>query len=94
MIFSYSGISDTILFGYNTDDYVTYTEVMKIHSFCLNLWIFSLREMKQLPFYLIIVGLATGYGLDGQVSAPGRSKISLFSTPSRPALEPTQPPIQ
>jgi hypothetical protein len=38
------------------------------------------------------VGVATVYGLDGQVSIPGRGKI-LSSTASRPALEPTQPPI-
>jgi hypothetical protein len=40
------------------------------------------------------VGLATGYGLDGQESISGRAKIFLFSTASRPALGPTQPPIQ
>jgi hypothetical protein len=40
------------------------------------------------------VGTATGYGLDG----PGIEKISRwgrdFSHTSRPALEPTQPPVQ
>jgi hypothetical protein len=40
------------------------------------------------------VGIATGYGLDGRVSIPGRGKIFLFSIASRPALGPTQPPIQ
>jgi hypothetical protein len=35
-----------------------------------------------------------GYGLDGQGSIPGRGKIFLFSTASRPVLGPTQPPIQ
>jgi hypothetical protein len=32
--------------------------------------------------------------LDGRGSNPGRGKIFLFSTTSRPALRPTQPPIQ
>jgi hypothetical protein len=40
------------------------------------------------------VGIATGYGLDGPASIPGRGKIFLFSTTCRPALGPTQPPIQ
>jgi hypothetical protein len=42
------------------------------------------------------VGIATGYGLDGRrvgVRVPVRSGI-LFSTSSRPALEPTLPLIQ
>jgi hypothetical protein len=38
------------------------------------------------------VGIAMGYGPDGQGSIPGRSKIvCLFSTASTPALGPTQP---
>jgi hypothetical protein len=36
------------------------------------------------------VGIATGYGLDER----GRDKNFLFSTSSRPALGPTQPPVQ
>jgi hypothetical protein len=40
------------------------------------------------------VGIATGYGLDGRGSIPSRGKIFLFSTASRPALGPIQPPIQ
>jgi hypothetical protein len=46
------------------------------------------------------VGIATGYGLDrsgrprGLSSSPGRVKNFLFSTTSRPALWPTQPPNQ
>jgi hypothetical protein len=35
-----------------------------------------------------------GYGLDGRGSNPGRGKIFLFSTVSRAALGPTQPPNQ
>jgi hypothetical protein len=40
------------------------------------------------------VGIATSYGLDGRGSIPEKSKIFLFSTASKPALGPTQPPIQ
>jgi hypothetical protein len=40
------------------------------------------------------VGIVTGYGLDGWGSFPGRGKIFLFYIASRPALGPTQPPIQ
>jgi hypothetical protein len=38
--------------------------------------------------------VATGYGLDGWGSNPGRGKIFLFFTRSRPTLGPTQPPIR
>jgi len=37
------------------------------------------------------VGIVTDYGLDGPGSSPGGDEI--FS-PSRPALGPTQPPVQ
>jgi len=37
------------------------------------------------------VGVATDYGLDGPVSNPGGDFIF---RPSRPALGPTQPPVQ
>jgi hypothetical protein len=40
------------------------------------------------------VGIATGYGLDCRGSIPGRGNIFLSSITSRPALGPTQPPIQ
>jgi hypothetical protein len=40
------------------------------------------------------VGKATGYGQDVWCSTPGRGKNFLFSTASRPALRPTQPPLQ
>jgi hypothetical protein len=41
-------------------------------------------------------GIATGYGLDdrGRSSSPGRVKNLLFSISSRPAMAPTQPPIE
>jgi len=38
------------------------------------------------------VGIATDYGLDGPGSNPGRGRD--FSHLSRPALGPTQPPVQ
>jgi hypothetical protein len=38
--------------------------------------------------------IATDYELDGRVSIPGRGKIFLYSTASRPVMEPTPPPIQ
>jgi len=37
------------------------------------------------------VGIATDYGLDGPGSNPGGEEIF---RPSRPALRPTQPPVQ
>jgi hypothetical protein len=40
------------------------------------------------------VDIAMGYGLKGRCSIPGRGKIFLFSTLSRPALVSTQPAIQ
>jgi hypothetical protein len=40
------------------------------------------------------VGIAIGYGLDGRNSVPGRSKIFLVSTASRPAMGPTQSDIE
>ena len=39
----------------------------------------------------ISVGIATDYGLDGPASNPGGDEIF---RPSRPALGPTQPPVQ
>ena len=39
----------------------------------------------------ISVGIATDYGLDGPGSNPGGDEIF---RPSRPALGPTQPPVQ
>jgi len=37
------------------------------------------------------VGIATDYGMDGPGSSPGGKEIF---RPSRPALGPTQPPVQ
>jgi hypothetical protein len=36
------------------------------------------------------VGIATGYGLDGWGSTPGRGETFLYSTASKPALPPSQ----
>jgi hypothetical protein len=47
-----------------------------------------------LPCWDSSVGIATGYELDDRGSNPGRGKIFVLSTTSRPALGPTQPPIQ
>jgi hypothetical protein len=40
------------------------------------------------------VGIATGYRLGGRGSIPDRGQIFLFSTASKPAIGPTQPPTQ
>jgi hypothetical protein len=44
-----------------------------------------------------VVGTATGYGLDGRnvgSSNASRGKICVLSTPRRPALRSSKPPIQ
>jgi hypothetical protein len=49
------------------------------------------------PITVNTVSTAAGYGLEvqrGQVSCPSRCNIFLLSMSSRPALVPTQPPIQ
>jgi hypothetical protein len=63
---------------------------------------YSLISLSQaLLFYVLLlrsrdssVGKAMGYRLDRRGSIPGRGKIILLSIESRPALGPTQPPIQ
>jgi hypothetical protein len=40
------------------------------------------------------IAIAAGDGLDGQGSIPGKGKIFIFSTASKSALGPTQPPLQ
>jgi hypothetical protein len=60
----------------------------------LCIYVYSVKSTDcEGPHYVVVlpsagVGIATGYGLE----AP--CKIFLFSTPSRPTLEPTQLPIQ
>jgi hypothetical protein len=64
--------------------------------------ILSLSVKFQEPFWRVCIKickkcairLPTGYGVDGRGSNPGRGKIFMFSTASRPAMGPTQPPIQ
>ena len=60
----------------------------------------SLYRNKHINIYIYIypisgpgssVGIATDYGLNGPGSNPDGDEIFL---PSRPALEPTQPPVQ
>jgi hypothetical protein len=46
------------------------------------------------PFPDSSVGIATGYGLDGRCSIAGRGRFYSLFIISRPALGPTQPPIQ
>jgi hypothetical protein len=41
-----------------------------------------------------LVGIATGYGLEGWGSIPSRSKSFLYFTVPRPTLRLTQPPIK
>jgi hypothetical protein len=54
-----------------------------------------LQEIRfEIECYDSRVGIAKGYGLDGRRSTPGMERFILFSTGSRPALVPTQPPIQ
>jgi hypothetical protein len=55
----------------------------------LSIWFLGSRDRRDSS-----VGIATGYWLDGWRSIPGRGTIFLFPTESRPALGPTQPPIQ
>jgi hypothetical protein len=40
------------------------------------------------------VFIATGYGLDGRGSIPDMDRDFAYPAPSRPALGPTQPPVQ
>jgi hypothetical protein len=56
---------------------------------------FKLRKSAIALYCHSSVGTATSYGLHGRSSIPGRYKyIFLYSTASRPALGPSQPPIQ
>jgi hypothetical protein len=59
-----------------------------------HVWNFSWKTFKS---YDSSVGIALGYGLDDQgsrVRFSARLGIFLFTTASRTALDPTQPPIQ
>jgi hypothetical protein len=51
-------------------------------------------RFEDICYFMSSVGIAMGYGLDGWGSIPGRGKNFIFSIMSRPALGPTQPPIQ
>jgi hypothetical protein len=57
----------------------------------------SFRFMTYSPYHDSTVGIAAGYGLDVRgchSPSPGRGKIFLLSTSSKPDLGPIQPPIQ
>jgi hypothetical protein len=82
---------DTGAFQFRLMQYCTYTVVLPfmIH---FNIVISSMPRSKDGA-----VGIATGYRLDkrkGRSSSPVRVKQFLFSTSPKPALGPTQPPIQ
>jgi hypothetical protein len=65
-------------------------------KFLKHLFILILRDAL-LRSWDSAVGIASGYGLDDQgdrSSSPGSVKNGLFSRSSRPAVRPTQPPIQ
>jgi hypothetical protein len=49
---------------------------------------------QAVPQFNELDGIEVGCGLDGRGSIPVRRKIFFPSTASRPALGPTQPPIQ
>jgi hypothetical protein len=57
----------------------------------------SLQRLATILFFqlsLLSYQHVIKFGMDGQGSNPGRSKICHFSAVYRPALGPTQPPIQ
>jgi hypothetical protein len=57
-----------------------------------SLWLYNCNRSRD-----SVVSIVTGYRLDdwgGRSSSPSRVKNFLFSISSRPALGPTQPPIQ
>jgi hypothetical protein len=56
--------------------------------------IFSYQNVVFICHSHISVGIKTDYGLEGRLSNRGRGKIFLFSTASRSALGPNQPPVQ
>jgi hypothetical protein len=63
------------------------------------LWGLNVTSGDFMPIlaYILVVGIATSYGLDdrgGRSSSPGEVKNFLFSRSSRPVLRSTQPPIQ
>jgi hypothetical protein len=51
------------------------------------------QSLYALPCWESSGGIATAYGLDDRGSNPGKGKIFLLSTTSRPALGPNQSPI-
>jgi hypothetical protein len=68
----------------------------KTSAHCYTVSHFSLNKIKWRHNVVSYssAGIATSYRLDSRGSIPSRGKIFLFSIASRPALEPTQLPIQ
>jgi len=67
------------------------------HAFILHLDLFKQEDMPR--FYTrrgsgSVVGIATGYGLDGQRLESRWGGGASFPHLSKPALRPTQPPVQ
>ena len=66
-------------------------EIFKIYSFRTTVLYYFLPSPKHFRGPGSSVGIGTDYGLDGPGSNPGGDEIF---RPSRPALGPTQPPVQ
>jgi hypothetical protein len=67
---------------------LVYTERSWTQPFILTSYHYDIRSRDS------SVGIVTDYGLDGSGFETQHYKIFLFSTASRPALGPTQPPVQ
>jgi hypothetical protein len=57
-------------------------------------WKINVKWGTLLSYHSCVRGVSTGYGQDSRVWIPGRGKMFLFSTTSRPVLGHTPPPIQ
>jgi hypothetical protein len=69
---------------------------MKSARYCCPIWT-NIGMCRQILVKLVKISMSirkvTGYGLDDRGSILGRVYIFVFSTASRPALGPTQPPV-
>jgi hypothetical protein len=81
-------MSASVSGGFEAAELLRHLTVVKFVNGCpktiLNLEWLKIRDSS--------LGIATGYGVDDPVSIPDMAR--LFSTASRPALGPTQPPIK
>jgi hypothetical protein len=71
-----------------------YREETDYFIFCIYAKESSIRYIRYKRSRDSSVDIVTGYELDCRSPIPSRGKICIFSTVSRPALGPTQPPIQ